>query len=342
MKKRRLGRTGMYVTDICMGTMMFGSACDEKVSFQILDKSIDMGVNFLDTAELYPIPPDKKYVYETEKIVGKWLETKARESIILATKIAGPAHGWVLPPNRYPNAAIDRIHIRRAIEGSLKRLKTDYIDLYQVHWPDHVFGYKETLETLTELCKEGKIRAIGCSNETPWGLMKSLEVAKANGFMRYETIQNNFSFMNRRFEDALAEICRFENVSLLPYSPIGGGVLSGKYNVEPDKRPKNARFSRYLNQIVSVRHQNMVSRFLNTETLATTEKFMEVAKEISLTPSQLAIAWSKQHDFVASTIIGTTTVEQTEENLAKADFIIPDDILKKLDQISQEIMYPFG
>ena len=340
MKKRRLGRTGMYVSDICMGTMTFGSFCDEKLSFQILDKSVDMGVNFLDTAELYPVPPDKEYVFETERILGRWLETKPRESIILAAKVVGPAHGWFNPPIRYPNAAIDRVHIKKAIEGSLKRLKTDYIDLYQVHWPDHVLGYEEILETLTKLCKEGKIRAIGCSNETPWGLMKSLEVAKANGFMRYETIQNNFSFMNRRFEDALAEICRFENISLIPYSPIGGGVLTGKYNTEPDKRPKNARFHVYKQKLG--KRNPMVMRFLNDKTLATAEKFVEVAEEISLTPSQLAVAWSKQHDFVASTIIGVTSLEQIEENLKKSDFIIPKDILEKLDRISKEIMYPMG
>ena len=338
MKRRRLGRTGMYVSDICMGTMTFGSYCDEKLSFQILDKAVEMGVNFFDTAEIYPVPPNPSYVFETEKIVGKWLETKPRESVIIATKVAGPGHMWFPPPIRSGNTAFDRVHIRKAIEGSLKRLRTDYIDLYQTHWPDRGFGYEETLETLTELSKEGKIRAIGCSNESPWGLMKSLQVAKENGFMRYETIQNNFSFANRRDLDNLAEVCRFENVSHLPYSPIAGGVLSGKYNAAT--QPENARFTKYRNE--GERQMLMVERFVNPKTLETTKRFSEIAQELSLTPAQLAISWSKQHDFVGSTIIGATTLQQTEENLAKADFVIPNDVMKRLDQISNEILYPMG
>ncbi|EMG20647.1 oxidoreductase, aldo/keto reductase family protein [Leptospira interrogans serovar Icterohaemorrhagiae str. Verdun HP] len=245
LKKRRLGKSGMVVSEICMGTMTFGSTCDEVEAFRILDRAYDAGIDFYDTAEVYPVPPDASYVHETERIFGKWLKTKKRDSILIATKVCGPGHGWFAPPVREGKTALDRKNIRTAIEGSLRRLGTDFVDLYQTHWPDHDFGYEETLQVLTELIKEGKVRYIGNSNETAWGMMKSLSISEKFSLSRYESIQNNFSILNRRFEDALSDICKKEGVSLLPYSPIAGGVLSGKYN--SSNPPQNARFSRYLN-----------------------------------------------------------------------------------------------
>ena len=319
--------------------MMFGSTLDEKESFAVLDYALENGIDFFDTAEVYPVPPLAKYVNRTEEIVGKWLRGKDRDSILLATKVVGPAHGWFSPPVRGGKAALDRHNIRQALEGSLRRLQTDYVDLYQTHWPDHDFGYEETLEMLTELQAAGKIRVIGSSNETEWGTMKANQVAKENGFARYETIQNNFSINNRRFEYALADICRREQISLLPYSPIGGGVLSGKYN--GGALPEGARFSDYLKK-GGARQREMATRFVNEKSLATTTELMKLADELSIDVVTLAVAWSKQHDFVASTIIGANSVEQLKPSLAAADIKLSEETLGRIDAISQQYPYPMG
>jgi len=318
--------------------MTFGSSCDEAEARRIMDRAYDAGIDFFDTAEMYPVPPDAKYVHQTEEIVGRWLKEKPRESLIIATKVAGAAHAWFEPPVRHGKTTLDRHSIRTAIEGSLRRLQTDYIDLYQTHWPDHDFGYEETLEALHELHEEGKVRVIGSSNENAWGAMKALQVAREQGFRRYETIQNNFSILNRRFEDSLAEICRREGMSCLPYSPLGGGVVSGKYN--QSQLPENARFSRYLN--AGERQQTMARRFVNERSLSTTAELMELAKELDLDPVTLALAWSKQHDWVASTIVGANTVEQLEPSLKAAEVKLSDETLERIDAITKRHPYPMG
>ena len=244
MKTRRLGRSAMVVSEICMGTMTFGNQADEAMSHRILDQSFEAGITFYDTAENYPVPPDEKYAGLTEEIVGRWMKTKKREQIILATKVSGPSHGWIRSAQRSGMTALDRHNIVRAVEASLDRLQTDYIDLYQTHWPDHAGPYDEVVETLDELVRSGKVRAVGCSNETAWGLMKSLAASERLGAARCQSIQNNFSLNNRRFEDELAQVCRQEGVSLIPYSPLAGGVLTGKY--QGGARPEGARFSNYL------------------------------------------------------------------------------------------------
>lgn len=338
MKKRRPGKCSFVVSEICMGTMTFGSSCEEAEAHRILDRALDGGIDFYDTAEIYPVPPDAKWVHRTEEIFGKWLKGKPRDSLIIATKFCGPGHGWFVPPVRNGKTAVDRKNIFTAIEGSLKRLGTDYVDLYQTHWPDHDYRYEETLQALDDLIQEGKVRAIGSSNETAWGTMKALAAAENFGTARYETIQNNFSIMNRRFEDSLADICRREGVSCLPYSPIGGGVLSGKYNQEP--APKNARFSRYMES--GERQKKQAHRFVNDKTLDTAKEVVSLAAELGIAPSTLAVAWSKQHDFVASTIIGANTVAQLEESLKAADLILEDSVLKRIDEITKQIMYPMG
>ncbi|MGZ0657136.1 aldo/keto reductase [Coraliomargarita sp. W4R53] len=339
MEKRRLGRSGIVVSEICLGTMTFGSQLDERESFAIMDAAYEAGIDFFDTAEIYPVPPKAEWVNRTEEIVGKWLQGKDRDSILLATKVVGPGHGWFVPPIRSGKTALDRHHIRTAIEGSLRRLQTDYVDLYQTHWPDHDFGYEETLQTLTELQEEGKVRVVGSSNETEWGTMKANQVAQENGYARYQTIQNNFSINNRRFEDALADICRREGISLLPYSPIGGGVLSGKYN--DGALPKGARFTDYLTQ-GEARQRQMAERFVNEKSLATTAELIELAKELNIDVVTLVVAWSKQHDFVASTIIGANSIEQLKPSLAAADLKLSDETLKKIDAISAKYPYPMG
>jgi aryl-alcohol dehydrogenase-like predicted oxidoreductase len=338
LKHRRLGKSPIYVSDICMGTMTFGSQADEKMSLRVLDQSLDAGINFFDTAENYPVPPDIKWVGRTEEIMAKWLKTKDRDAVILATKVCGPSHGWITASQRAGMTAMDRHNITRAVEASLKRLGTDYIDLYQTHWPDHGTEYDETMETLDTLVRSGKVRVLGCSNETSWGLMKSLEESRRLGTARYHTIQNNFSMNNRRFEDDLAQICRHEGVSLLPYSPLAGGVLSGKYN--DGKTPAGARFSSYIE--MGGRQSAMASRFINEKALAATEKFMAIAAEHEMSVVTLATAWSKQHRFVASTIVGVSHESQLPEILAAADLELDASVMKAVDKVTREIMYPMG
>ncbi len=338
MKHRRLGRSAIYVSDICMGTMTFGSQADEAEAFRILDASLDAGINFFDTAENYPVPPDSKWAGRTEEIFGRWMKTKDRDAIILATKVCGPSHGWIKGSQRAGMTALDRHNISRAIEASLTRLQTDYVDLYQTHWPDHGIAYDETMEALDDLVREGKVRILGCSNEDAWGLMKSLEASSRLGTARYETIQNNFSLNNRRFEDALSKVCQKEGVSLIPYSPLGGGVLSGKYL--DGARPEGARFSRYLD--IGGRQAAMANRFVNEKSLNSTAKFMAIAKEAGMAPVTLATAWSKQHDFVASTIVGVSTFDQLADIFAAADLKLSDEVMKACDAVTKEIQYPMG
>lgn len=325
------------VSEICLGTMTFGTQANREESFRIMDKAVAAGIDFFDTAEVYPVPPTAEQAGQTEEMVGDWLKDKPRESLIIATKIAGAAHGWFNPPIRHGKAALDRVHLRKALEGSLRRLQTDYIDLYQVHWPDHGMRPEDTLEELDKFVREGKVRAIGTSNEDAYGLMKNLWASDCHGFARFDTIQNNFSFNNRRFEDELAECCRREKVSLIPYSPLAGGVLSGKYN---EGVPENSRFSAYLN--AGPRQQAMASRFVNPESLKSTRLFIEVAQEADLDPVTMAVAWSKQHDFVASTIIGASTAAQLDPILAASGLILSEEVQAKLDEISRKIRYPMG
>jgi aryl-alcohol dehydrogenase-like predicted oxidoreductase len=338
MKKNRIGKSSLVVSEIGLGTMTFGSSCDEAEAFRIMNRSLDAGIDFFDTAEIYPVPPKLDWVHKTEEILGKWLKDKDRYSVIIATKVAGPGHGWFSPPLRKGKTALDRHHIKIAIEGSLKRLGTDFIDLYQTHWPDPEGLYEETLDVLEELVREGKVRYIGCSNETSWGLMKSLWTSESSGLPRYESIQNNFSLLNRRFMDDLALICKKENISLLPYSPLAGGVLTGKYNGL--STPENARFSRYKKE--GERQVRMANRFLNNQTIAATDEYMKIAEEAGYGVTEMAVAWSKMHDFVASTLIGANTVAQLEDSLKATKIKLTDDVLKKIDEVNLKIQYPMG
>jgi aryl-alcohol dehydrogenase-like predicted oxidoreductase len=338
MQTHRLGKSPIVVSKICMGTMTFGAQADEKMSHRILDMSLDAGINFFDTAENYPVPPKEEWAGTTEEIVGRWMKTKRRDEVLIATKVCGPSHGWLKGSQRAGMTALDRHNIISAVEASLRRLNTDYIDLYQTHWPDHGARYEDALRALDDLVESGKVRIIGCSNETSWGLMKSLSVSEREGLARYETIQNNFSMNNRRFEDELAQVCRQEGVSLIPYSPLAGGVLSGKYN--NGGRPDGARFSNYLN--MGGRQAAMVKRFVNEKSLLATERFGAIAQEAGMSLVTMATAWSMQHDFVASTIVGATHENQLAEIFAASDLILPDEVMKKINAVSKEILYPMG
>lgn len=333
MERRRLGESGISVTDICMGTMTFGSQCDQPLSHQILDRALAAGIDFYDAAEMYPVPPRAETFGVTEEIFGEWLKRQNRDEIIVASKITGPGHGWFSPPVRGGRTALDAHQIRRAVEDSLQRLQTDYIDLYQTHWPDHHMRYEDTLDALARMMEEGKIRAIGCSNETSWGLMKSLWAAEKYDTPRYDSIQNNFSLINRRCESELAQVCRREQVSLLPYSPLGGGVLSGKYNAG---LPEGGRFTEYL-QTGGVRQKSMAQRFVNDRTLEVVKRLAVIAADIQVSLVAMSVAWSRQHDFVASTIIGATSLEQLEESLEAVDLILDAETLERIDQVEVDI-----
>lgn len=337
MTRKRLGRSGIVVTDICMGTMTFGLQADEKTSFAMMNRAVEAGIDFFDSAEMYPVPPSAERFGITEEIVGRWLKTQHRERIILATKVTGPGHGWFRPPVRGGFTALDRRQIHAACEDSLRRLQTDYIDLYQTHWPDHGARQEDILEALTELVQQGKVRAVGLSNETSWGLMKNLWEAEKHGLVRPNTVQNNFSLINRRCESELAQVCRREGVSLLPYSPLGGGVLTGKY--QNGALPEGARFSDYFKR-GQERQKRMARRFVNERTLETTARLQVIAQDLGVTVAALSVAWSRQHDFVASTIIGATTLAQLEENLKARDLVLDAETLRRIDEIDEAIPTP--
>ncbi|MGV3484511.1 MAG: aldo/keto reductase [Planctomycetaceae bacterium] len=336
MQYRRLGTSALVVTELCMGTMTFGLQCDEAASQAIMNRVYDAGIDFFDTAEVYPVPPSKERVGLTEEIVGRWLATKPRDSVTIATKITGPGHGWFRSPVRGGRCFIDRHQIIASCEASLRRLQTDYIDLYQIHWPDHGMRYEELMAALTELRQSGKVRVLGCSNETCWGVMKSLWASDVHGLDRFETVQNNFSLINRRCESELAQVLRREGLSLLPYSPLGGGVLTGKYKDAP---PAGARFTDYLIN-GGDRQKRMAQRFVNARSIETVERLKPIAADLGVSVTTLALAWSRQHDFVASTIFGASHVDQLDETLAAADLLLEPEILARIDAIDFDIPTP--
>lgn len=338
MNYRYIGRSGLRVSPICLGTMTFGTQADKQSAFQIMDRAYEAGINFFDTAELYPVPPTAKLAGLTETMVGEWMADKPRDSLIIATKVAGAANGWFVPPIRHGYTAIDRFHIERAVDGSLKRLRTDYIDLYQMHWPDTLIPIEESLEAFDRLVRSGKVRYIGTSNDTAYGTTKALMKSEQHGYAKFQSIQNNFSLLNRRFLDELSTVCQKEHISLLPYSPLAGGVLSGKYNLDPHAK---GRFADYI-QSPNKRQRLMAARFLNEKTLASTAQYIEIAKAAGIHPVTLATAWSKQFDFVASTIIGATSAEQLEPILKAMDLTLSKEVLQACDKVHEGILYPMG
>jgi len=339
MKYRYIGNSGLKVSEIGLGTMTFGTNANKKESFKIMDRAYESGINFLDTAELYPSPISKELAGVSEQWIGEWLQTKPRDSVILASKVAGGANSWFVPPIRHGLTALDSFHIIKAVEGSLKRLKTDYIDLYQIHWSDIIVPIEETLKALDTLIQSGKIRYSGTSNDTAYGLTKANEISKYKELHRFQSIQNNFSLNNPRFLDELANVCKQENISLLPYSPLAGGVLSGKYN--NGNYPSNARYSHHVT-VGSVREQEMAKRFINSKSIKATQKYMALAQELNISVVTLAIAWTLSFDFVASTLTSARVETQLDEVLAGSKFKLDSNTLKKIEQIQQDILYPMG
>jgi aryl-alcohol dehydrogenase-like predicted oxidoreductase len=311
----------------------------KKESFEIMDKAYEAGINFFDSAEMYPVPPQKELIGLSESIVGDWLKDKPRDSLIIATKVTGAANGRFAPPVRHHLTALDSFHIQRAVEGSLKRLKTDYIDLYQIHWPDTVIPIEESLDAMDRLVQSGKVRYIGTSNDSAYGLTKANEVSKYTKKARFQSIQNNFSLNETRFFDELAEVCRKEKISLLPFSPLAGGVLTGKY--QDGKLPKGSRFEQYLS-MNEPRLAAMKNRFISDKTLSSTEKYIQIAQEHGMSITTLAAAWSKHWDFVASTIIGVRYADQLDDSLKALDITLSDEIIESCSKIQKEVLYPMG
>jgi aryl-alcohol dehydrogenase-like predicted oxidoreductase len=338
MKYRKLGNTDIDVSVICLGTMTWGEQNTREEAFEQMDYALTQGVNFFDTAELYAIPPKAETYGRTEQIIGEWLQARGtRDKIILASKIAGPGEDWI-PHIRGGMTRFDAGDIPLALDASLERLKTDYLDLYQLHWPqrkanffgklgfeapdeEHMTPVVETLQALAEQVKAGKIRHIGLSNETPWGLSQFLSIAEQAGLPRVVSVQNPYSLLNRSYEVGMAEISWREKAGLLAYSPLGFGVLSGKYL--NGAKPQGARITLYPDY----------TRYSSPAAVAATERYVALAQEHGLDPAQMALAYVSSRPFLTSNIIGATTMEQLWSNIASIDIELSDDVLTEIEDI---------
>ncbi len=342
MKYHKLPHSNLELSKICLGTMTYGEQNTQSEAFNQLDYAFERGVNFIDTAEMYPVPPKQDTQGSTEAFIGNWLEKSGkREKVVLATKVAGPRN----VPYIRDNMKLDRRHIHQAIDASLERLKTDYIDLYQIHWPQretNTFGQLnypypdtqsevtliETLEAMAELIKAGKVRYIGVSNETPWGVMSLLKLAEKHDLPRIVSIQNPYNLLNRSFEVGLSEISHFEGVELLAYSPLAFGCLSGKYL--NGQRPSGARCSLFERFV----------RYFTPQGIAATQAYVELARDHGLDPAQMALAFVNQRPFVAANIIGATTMEQLKSNIDSVSIELSDDLLKDIQAIGTTYSNP--
>ena len=341
MRYRKLGTTDLSVSVICLGTMTFGEQNSQQDGFDQMDYALERGVNFFDTAELYAVMPRKQTYGKTEEILGNWFqEKKNRDKIILASKIASKSDGleWIRKGSKY--LGFDKKNMNDAIDASLKRLKTDYIDLYQLHWPERKvprFGeldykhdpndntwtaFEEVLYNLNELVKSGKIRYVGLSNETPWGMMKFLEVAKEKNFPRMMSIQNVYSLVNRVFDISHSEVSMAENLGLLAYSPLAGGRLSGKYI--GGINPKNARYTLWPRRF-SRHHTERGEKAI--------DKYVGLANKYGIPPSTFANAFVNDRPFVTSNIIGATTMDQLKENIDSIDIQLTDEIHSDIEEV---------
>lgn len=340
MEYRHLGRTDIKVSAVGLGTMTFGEQNTEAEAHEQLDYAFEAGINFIDAAEMYPVPPRAETYGRTEEYIGTWLKRhNRRHDVILASKAASRAAdlGWI----RNGNPRLNRDHLIIALDTSLKRLHTDYIDLYQLHWPERKTNYfgrlgyehddadddavpvAETLHVLGELVRAGKIRHIGISNETPWGSMHFLHLAREFNLPRVVSIQNPYNLLNRSFEIGLAEITLREHVGLLAYSPLGFGMLSGKYL--GGQRPADARLTRY----------ERFRRYTNTRGHAATEKYVNLARSHGLEPAQMALSYVMHRPFTTSTLVGATSLEQLARNIAALDLELPPTVLNGIEDIHQ-------
>lgn len=337
MQYNQLGESQLKVSEICLGTMTYGQQNTISEAHQQLDYAISQGVNFIDAAEMYPVPPRPETYGLTETYIGEWLKNQQRDQIIVATKIIGNGRGfqWI----RNGENAVNRKNIIKAVDDSLTRLKTDYIDLFQIHWPDRYvprFGQiffdssqaqatvpiAEQLSVFAEVIQAGKIRYLGLSNETPWGISEFSHTAKQLNLPKVISIQNAYNLLNRVFDSALAESVYHEKIGLLAYSPLGFGFLSGKYlNDTPPEKSRIALFP------------NFGQRYFKTNVKQAIAAYVEIAQRHQIKPAQLALAFVRSRWFVASTIIGATTIKQLQENLESVNVVLNQDILAEIDQV---------
>ena len=342
MKYTTLPNTNIRVSKICLGSMTWGNQNTEIEGHDQLDYAFDKGVNFIDTAELYPVPAEAKTSGQTSEIIGTWLKkTGKRDKVVLASKIAGPGEYTA----HIRTTGFSPESIREAVDKELSRLQTDYIDLYQLHWPErqtNTFGirdysynpndpwednFNEVLHTLDEVIKDGKIRHIGISNEKAWGTMRYLEESNTHNLPRMSTIQNAYSLLNRPFEGDMAEIALRENIGLLAYSPMAFGILSGKYL---KGNPKNARITLFPR----------FARYSSEQSTQATQEYLKIAEKNNLSLAQMSLAFVNQQPFLTSSIIGATTMDQLKENIASIDVELPKEILVQINKIHAEIPNP--
>lgn len=343
MEYKLLGGSDLNVSRLCLGTMTFGQQNSEAEAHEQLDYAVSQGINFIDTAEMYPVPPMAETQGRTEQYIGSWLKARGnREKLTIATKIAGPAE---MARHIRPDLHHNKANLRAAITSSLQRLQTDYIDLYQLHWPERATNFfgqlnyqhqpemdgtpiLETLEALKELVDEGLIRYVGLSNEVPWGVMKFLSYAEALGLPRVVSVQNPYNLLNRKDEVGLTEILLREKVELLPYSPLAFGTLSGKYldgSAGPNDRINQfPRFSRYFTE----------------NGLKATAEYVQLAKDHGLDPAQMALAFVNDQPFVGSNIIGATSMAQLKSNIASIDLKLSDEVLAEIEVIGARFSNP--
>ncbi|HFQ5379536.1 TPA: NADP(H)-dependent aldo-keto reductase [Vibrio vulnificus] len=342
MQYTKLPHSTLEISKLCLGTMTFGEQNSQQDAFEQLDYAVAQGINFIDTAEMYPVPPKAQSQGLTEQFIGNWLSKSGkREKVLIATKIAGPRN----VPYIRDNMSLNRRHIHTAIDDSLTRLQTDYVDLYQLHWPQrqtNCFGQLnypypdaqeevtliETLEALNELVKAGKVRYIGVSNETPWGVMTLLRLAEKHDLPRIVSIQNPYNLLNRSFEVGLSEISHYEGVQLLAYSPMAFGTLSGKYL--DGARPKGARCTLF----------ERFQRYFTPQGLEATKAYVSLARDYGLDPAQMALAFVNQRPFIASNIIGATTLDQLKANIESLNVKLEDEVLNKIQQIGTTYSNP--
>lgn len=343
MQLKPLANTGILIPEICLGTMTFGEQNTQAEAFQQLEYALDQGLFFWDTAEMYPVPPKPETQGATETILGNWIAQRGhRDQLFIASKIAGPSQGG--SHIRDGKTRFTAPEISAAIDSSLQRLQSDYIDLYQLHWPqrptnffgklgygnleaqntEEVTALEETLTALSDEVKKGRIRYIGLSNETPWGTMKFLHLAEKLGLEKCVSVQNPYNLLNRSYEIGMSEIAQYENVGLLAYSPLAFGYLTGKFR--HGARPENARitlFSRF-------------SRYSNPESKWATEQYAQLAEQHGLTLTQLSLAFIKQQFFVTSTIIGATNLDQLKENIQAFDIDLSAEVLQGIENIHRQ------
>jgi len=344
MQYRRLGRTDIKVSALCLGTMTYGEQNTEAEAHQQLDAALAADINFIDTAEMYPVPPMGETQGLTEAYIGSWLKARGnRDKVILATKVSGPSAAFT--HLRGGKLGFDRNNIETALNDSLQRLQTDYVDLYQLHWPErstNYFGqlgyqhlpnesftaFEEVLTVLAEQVQAGKIRHIGLSNETPWGTMRFLQLAEQLNLPRAVSIQNPYNLLNRSFEVGLAEIAHREDVGLLAYSPMAFGALSGKYLAKP--WPAAGRLTLF----------DRFQRYTTPQGVAATRAYVELARDHGLEPAQMALAYVTSRAFVTSNIIGATTMAQLQQNIDSADLDLSSEIVDGIEALHQQHTYP--